>query len=293
VMRGRIQRALSRHTRASARHGDDFTEAQLSMMVEQISSRYFASADYAQLRSHCLANVRIWCPQTPRALLAALLQIDDACGKYNNATWEHKQRASVAAAASNVTAAESQHGSSSHERHCSGGQGARGVAAAGRGHGRSVRCACACGAAWKRSMLRTDYFYHLLGFSLADPSYNPRLNAAARAAATAAAASARLVHCSMAPHISLLCLDNVTAVLNLVKGQAIGWAGIGAGLSSLERLAVTTGVPASGIPSAHMSGQDSNRCWLYEMVAHTLTAIMQSRQIRTIATKPTITRKQV
>ncbi len=93
IMRARIKRAILRHMRTHRAHMEDELESQMQSAADRVAASYFDSADYALLRSHCLANIRIWRPQTPRALLAALLQIDDACGKYSNATWEQKHAA--------------------------------------------------------------------------------------------------------------------------------------------------------------------------------------------------------
>jgi hypothetical protein len=130
-----------------------------------------------------------------------------------------------------------------------------------------------------------------LACAVADFS-NPHLSAAATAAANAAA-SARAATYESAPRIALLCIDNVAAFHQLVKGQPPGSTGIGSGAHTPERIAVTTGLSDAHGAAASSSANDRNRTWLYELFARQLKATMQTRQLMCIATKPPLTRKAV
>jgi hypothetical protein len=100
LLQARIRTALARQWRGKARAMaaeamgalDDQADALVAAQGEQALQAYFASDDYAALRTHCLANLLIFRPQSPRALLGVLLQIDQACAAYNNPTWASKHK---------------------------------------------------------------------------------------------------------------------------------------------------------------------------------------------------------
>lgn len=120
--------------------------------------------------------------------------------------------------------------------------------------------------------------------SVSDPSFNPRLSRAA--AAVAASSRSSLSAASSPPRISLLCIDNVAAMHWLVKGQPPGFGGMALGLDTPERMALCGSSQAT-------RGDSLGRTWFYDLFTQQLRALLHSRQLIAIVTKPPISNKGV